>query len=238
VSTRAVERTPREAPAVVKPPRRIAEDPSQWAQWPTWAHGPDDGPGLLHTATERVLSRARSVLGQKSLRRTTRKFTDDCGGYILWALSSVHGAHRLLAGSPAEGLFDVARDRGALHFDNPAPGELVFFRETYDRNRDGKRNDGITHVGFVEEVRADGTVYFLHRANSGVKRSSMNVAKPNVKREGGEELNDVLRSPKAGKRAYLTGELFAGYATTHFLYDHAPALVAAAPRIQSRSRLR
>jgi hypothetical protein len=97
----------------------------------------------------------------------------------------------------------------------PMPGDLVFFRETYDLNRDGRHNDGLTHIGVVEEVEDGGTVSVIHRVARGVVRYRMNLAKPDVRMNPatGRILNDALRAPGPGRREFLTGQLFAGYAT-------------------------
>ena len=80
----------------------------------------------------------------------------------------------------------------------PVPGDLVFFRETYDQNRDGRRNDGLTHVGIVDQVDADGTVTVIHRVKRGVVRYRMNLARPRVAKDPntGRILNDTLRAPE------------------------------------------
>jgi hypothetical protein len=95
------------------------------------------------------------------------------------------------------------------------PGDLVFFRETYDQNRDGRRNDGLTHVGLVEDVDAAGTVTVIHRVSRGVVRYRMNLARPEVQKDPrtGAVLNDRLRAPGRGRPQVLTGQLFAAYAT-------------------------
>jgi hypothetical protein len=90
---------------------------------------------------------------------------------------------------------------------------LVFFRETYDRNRDGRRNDGLTHVGIVERVDKDGTVTFIHRANQGIKRSRMNPRLPKLRQTPrGKVVNDFIRQKSSLSRGYLAGELFVGFA--------------------------
>ena len=98
----------------------------------------------------------------------------------------------------------------------PRPGDLVFFRDTWDRNGDGKAwNDGLTHIGVVEAVGRDGTVTFIHRAGGGVKRGRMNLRFPD--RRGGRTdgvLNDYLRRATDRDRAYLTGELFEDFAAS------------------------
>src|SRR5205814_10151917 len=117
-----------------------------------------------------------------------------------------HGTHGVTA------IWYAAREKNALHQRAPAKGDLVFFRETYDRNRDGRRDDGLTHVGVVESVEPDGTVVFVHRSGAGVTRGRVNPARPRDR-----EVNDWLRVKSRHAPAALTGELFAGYASARAL---------------------
>ncbi len=91
----------------------------------------------------------------------------------------------------------------------PRRGDLVFFRNTYDRNRDGQLHDGLTHVGIVDHVHKDGTVTFVHRARTGVTRSALDPRHRHVHRDGrGRVRNDYLRrQPPA-----LSGELLVDFA--------------------------
>jgi hypothetical protein len=106
---------------------------------------------------------------------------------------------------------------------------LVFFRETYDLNRDGRMNDGLTHVGIVESVDRGSTVSIIHRVNRGVVRYRMNLDRPGVHRDSstGDVLNDYLRPPGQNQALTLTGQLFAGYGA---LFPPAPAAVATSKR--------
>jgi cell wall-associated NlpC family hydrolase len=94
----------------------------------------------------------------------------------------------------------------------PAPGDLVFWHDTYDRNRNGRADDGFTHVGIVEYV-SDGTVVFVHRGGKAVARGAMTPDRPAVASEGGTILNSPLRSknPRLANVPSLAGALFAGY---------------------------
>ncbi|MBF5042482.1 NlpC/P60 family protein [Aggregicoccus sp. 17bor-14] len=164
-----------------------------------------------------IARRAVKLVGVRNLRRVVRHVPDDCSGLVRASYESagidlVGGGFR-----PGENavtaIWRLARRQGALHRHTPHPGDLVFFRETYDRNRDGRRNDGLTHIGVVESVDPDGTVTFIHRASKGVTRSKLNPRQPRTFRTPrGETLNDYLRPASKRLRAYLTGELFVGYA--------------------------
>lgn len=166
-----------------------------------------------------ILQRAVQLVGEKNVSRWDNSVPNDCSGFVRVAYSQA-GINLVrdgfLAGENAvSGIFRLAEKLGAVHHRVPRPGDLVFFRETYDRNRDGKRNDGMTHIGVVEQVEKDGTVTFIHRGGKGVSRSRMNLAHPTVFREGndGPVLNDYLRPRSKRERAYLTGELFVAYAS-------------------------
>ncbi|WNG50596.1 NlpC/P60 family protein [Archangium minus] len=166
-----------------------------------------------------IVERAVQLVGVRHLGRVERGVPDDCSGlvrvaYLKAGIDLVN--HGFLAGENAvSAIYRRAQSRGAFHNRRPRPGDLVFFRETYDRNRDGLRNDGMTHIGVVESVGLDGTVTFIHRGSKGIARSRMNLLFPRTHRVGqdGVVLNDFLRAASRGQRAWLSGELFAGFAS-------------------------
>jgi cell wall-associated NlpC family hydrolase len=162
----------------------------------------------------RVASRAGKLVGASL---TAYRVPDDCSGLVRAAYQEV-GIELLSHGTlPGENAVSAIHRRaqraGALHKRTPKPGDIVFFRETYDRNRDGERNDGLTHVGVIESVERDGTVVFVHRGGSGVKRSRMNLGLPGKRERGGRVLNDYIRRAEGGESARLASELFSGYAS-------------------------
>ena len=171
-------------------------------------------PPVRLTRGRRVARRAATLVGV-SLERY--RVPDDCSGLVRLAYQAVGIellSHGTLPGENAvSAIYRRAQRSGALHRRQPRPGDIVFFRETYDRNRDGVRNDGLTHVGVIEAVERDGTVVFVHRGGSGVKRSRMNLRSPEQRSQGGRVLNDYLRRAEAHERARLTSELFEGYAS-------------------------
>ncbi|HYO71628.1 MAG TPA: CHAP domain-containing protein [Archangium sp.] len=164
-----------------------------------------------------VLATARQLVGSRKVKVAGRTWPDDCTGFVegVYARAGVSFRGAGVAGdNGVTALYRYARDHGRVFTrGKPKPGDLVFFRETYDQNRDGRRNDGLTHVGLVDEVASDGTVVVIHRVKRGVVRYRMNLAKPGLRRNPrtGEVLNDMLRVPGAGKMPVLTGQLFASY---------------------------
>jgi hypothetical protein len=175
---------------------------------------------LTPTALARsIVERSAQLVGERNLNRVSRGVPNDCSGFVRLAYLAAGidlVAHGFLAGENAvSAIFRRALDVGNVHHTAPRPGDLVFFRETYDRNRDGRRNDGMTHIGVVESVDADGTVTFIHRGGKGVARGRLNLSAPAKHQlgNGGPVLNDYIRPATKSTRAYLAGELFAAFAS-------------------------
>jgi hypothetical protein len=159
-----------------------------------------------------VLSAARASVG---------KPTRDCAGFVE-AMYERAGVDLLSAARPGDGgvlaFFRYVKRHGRWHTRKlPAPGDLVFFHNSYDRNRDGKLDDLFTHVGIVDEVGADGTSQIIHSTNHGIVREPMNLLRPHETRDArGQLINAPLRRKLAREPArtpHLMSELFAGFGT-------------------------
>jgi cell wall-associated NlpC family hydrolase len=180
-------------------------------------------------ARETVLATSRSLVGKPQVVVGGRKYPADCTGLVegVYAQAGVTFRGTLKPGdNGVTALYRYARARGRVYTDGrPTPGDLVFFRETYDQNRDGRRNDGLTHVGVVEGVDSHGTVTVIHRVRRGVVRYRMNLDKPHLPRDPktGVVLNDLLRHPGPGREPVLTGQLFAAFGS---VLPQAPAPAA------------
>jgi hypothetical protein len=203
--------------AVLPPPLLEAtgpvSEPEEWAPYVAPAAQRED----FGKRRRQALTRAQKLVGLASLKKATKKVPDDCSGLVRLAYESA-GVELMRDGRPGDNAVTTvhrwALRAGAIHQRTPVAGDLVFFRETYDRNRDGRRNDGLTHIGIVEAVADDGTITFIHRGMSGVARSRLNRAHPEQRLDGsGQVLNDFIRARSKKSRAYLAGELFVGFAS-------------------------
>ncbi len=161
---------------------------------------------------------ARSLVGKNHVVVAGKRYGDDCTGFVRSIFEPL-GFNLLTEGHAGENgvtaMWRFASRHGRIfEGGRPLPGDLVFFKETYDLNRDGRSNDGLTHVGLVEDVEEDGTVLMIHRVPRGVVRYRMNLASPTrLTNSEGKRVNDWLRTEAPGSRPRLTAELFAGYAT-------------------------
>jgi hypothetical protein len=183
-------------------------------------------------AREMVLATARTLVGKAQVKVAGRPYPSDCTGLVEAAYAQA-GVSLKGVSKPGDNgvtaLYRYAQANGRVYTRGlPVAGDLVFFKETYDQNRDGRRNDGLTHVGIVDQVDAEGTVTVIHRVKRGVVRYRMNLARPRVARDPRTKqvINDTLRAPGSGKAFALTGQLFAAYATVLPPASAAPVAVA------------
>jgi hypothetical protein len=162
-------------------------------------------------------------VGATTITSEGRQIAYDCAG-VTRAIFLKHGID-LYDGGPSDPdangvrlIYDHVRRYGTLHQGPTAhTGDLVFFDNTWDFDRDGQLNDPLTHVGIVERIEPNGTVVFISRVTDAIQRYRMNLRHPRIhKTADGRILNDYIRrklptDPDSIGR--LTGELFASYGT-------------------------
>ncbi len=167
-----------------------------------------------------VASAARGYVGQRKLKALGRALPFDCSG--LARATYLQLGIDLMDVEPKRGengvsaIYRYARRHGIVYKrGRPAIGDLVFFHDTYDRNRNGRRDDPLTHIGVVERVQDDGTVTVVHTVSRGVLRYRMNLRFPDRLRDPGgkHRVNHILRRAEGSRPSKTTASLFAGYAT-------------------------
>jgi len=156
----------------------------------------------------KVARAAESFLDKKRLIVHGDKYRYDCSGMIC--------AAHVKAGLPTSGntrmLYEKSKELGVFHKrKRPDVGDVAFFSNTWDRNKNGRRDDKLTHIAIVEAVESDGTISLIHLGGSGVKRLVMNMRHPGRKLSAqGKRWNSVLRKGKDGG-PILTGDLCVGF---------------------------
>jgi len=199
------------------PPLQIA---TYMAERDSSRENPEDFDGLERKKSSSIVRLARKFLGSKKrrFRYKNKSYNGDCSGFMLFLFATqrvglLERHIKLRRKNMVAYIYYSMKYNGATHRKKyPKPGDLVFFHDTFDFNRDRKTNDPLTHIGLVEKVARDGTIYFIHYLNPyyGVVRDKLNLRRP-----GDPKKNSYIRSPRRfphpGKK-YLTGQLFAGFA--------------------------
>jgi cell wall-associated NlpC family hydrolase len=175
-------------------------------------------PTVPPRARERTVEIAKSLVGKQDIVISGKQFPNDCSGLVRGLFQRL-GVDVLSDAkrddNAVTAIYRYAERHGRVYTGGrPVAGDLVFFRDTYDLNRDGRENDGLTHVGIVSDVDVDGTVSVIHHVKGGVRRYRMNLTHPGLARStDGHTINDWLRPAGIRGPAQLTGQLFAAYAT-------------------------
>jgi hypothetical protein len=171
----------------------------------------------------RLGARAASFLGQRGpFLAGAHRFEDDCTGFVeaVYELEGIPLRALMREAAPDSRSGVEAARRAVQRYgavlgarEWPAPGDLVFWHDTYDRNGNGRSDDRLTHLGIVEYV-VGRTVVFFHRGAKGVARGAMTTSRPDERSaEDGTELNSAIRvrDPRLRDVPVLAGALFAGY---------------------------
>jgi len=167
-----------------------------------------------------VAEAALRFLDAGAIEVNGERFRMACSELVRASLAAVgctDGPPGSLGDGGTASLHDYCEEAGILHRDQPAPGDFILFDNTYDRNRNRKLDDPLSHVGVVVAVRDDGTVEFVHVGSGRVRRGHMNLDHPwSRKDRSGNPLNDQLRRKTRNdprKTRYMAGELFRTFCT-------------------------
>ncbi|HYZ90109.1 MAG TPA: CHAP domain-containing protein [Myxococcales bacterium] len=231
ITSRAEEREPvaAEPPQIVSVPVATSSVATPPAATPAPDPAPTPVRPLPPDPVQRVLDVARAGIGKRGGSSGV-----DCSTYVRTAYLAA-GIDLYSAALPrdngVQAIHRYVRRHGRLQRARlPASGDLVFFDNSYDRNRNRLLDDPLTHVGIVEEVLSDRTILVLHATNHGIVREPMNLRRPHrVADASGQPINAALRrrSPYDGPRTpHLMSELFAGFGTVLGV-DHAVARTVA-----------
>lgn len=165
---------------------------------------------------KRLLSVARAALGKSSFKVGKKSFRSDCSGVIRAIFTKARiglgGIIKNTNENDVKAIYRYVKKYGSISKENPRVGDLVFFHNTYDRSRNGRMNDALTHIGIVEKIEGT-TVHFIHHLGQSVIRSRMDLSRPKetFHQKTGERINHVLRKAQGSYRAYTAAELFAGF---------------------------
>jgi hypothetical protein len=191
------------------------------------ALAPDDG--LLRPEVEPgsrpggvPVVRAGNPLGLRLARHAdeivaanSKLIRNDCSGFVetVYRDLGLHVPERDIDGNSVKREYLGFSDKQSLGNNRPLPGDLAFFDNTWDRNKNGKVDDPLTHVAIVTAVDDDGTITLAHYGGHGLTHFKMNLAQVHVGKLHGKRLNDFLRVQRRRDppgTLYLSGELFAG----------------------------
>ncbi len=153
-----------------------------------------------------------------------KTFTCDCIGFVRYVylragldLQKAYGNGR----GGVSSLYDGLAGRGLIYTNRiPSPGDLIFFDNTYDVNKNGKWDDPLSHIAIVETVGKYNTIYYIDFSNNQVREERLNLIYPNThafkQKDGGLFIiNSFLRRDRGeglGRKDYVSSSFFRAFA--------------------------
>lgn len=152
-------------------------------------------------------------IGKSTLSCNGENYRYDCSGFV----DAAHARAGVDIGHKNTAALWVYADKLGIDGRTPQVGDAVFFDDTYDRDKNGRLGDELTHIAIVEAIDADGTMTLVHKGSKGVVRIWMNLEHPDeALSPDGEKWNSWLRGRKKSDprgTEYLTGQLYRGTAS-------------------------
>ncbi|MCI5071670.1 C40 family peptidase [bacterium] len=175
------------------------------------------------TKRRRLVADAYQLKRARSYQFEDAHFSYDCSGYIAsilhrnGLLTKKYARTQKVKGNGVSILYQFIEKNGSILDKDQFPkmGDIVFFSNTYDRNRDGKNNDVLSHIGIIENVSNDGQITFLHHSSGKVRKSYLNNGFANQHKDKNKTLlNSFLRrrrSSDPSNTKYLAAQLVHSY---------------------------
>lgn len=151
----------------------------------------DTGPVEVRIRTT-PLSFALAEAARHHVDVRPRGFRADCSGFVE---AITHRAGVPLKGSVAMMQAALEAEGRIHHHPIPHIGDLAFFHNTYDRNRNGRQDDLWTHIAVVVDVEPDGTLVLAHHGSKrALIRMNLRPALQHRKTDAdGRVVNSVLK---------------------------------------------
>ena len=164
------------------------------------------------------------VLGKRRLVIRGRRFNMDCTGAVLaiyyYAGIDLTRDFDRYSGNGVMRLYSSLKAQELIYETQlPVTGDIIFWDNTYDRNRDGRWNDALTHVGMVMNASRDGTIEYVHlNYRKGIVIEYMNLRQPEVheqlERGRMRIVNSPMRMIQPGRnhpQQWLSGQLYKSF---------------------------
>ncbi len=168
--------------------------------------------GSLTIMQIRLVDAAYWAKGRNDVSCNSRSFELDCSGVVsavYWKAGiDLQAAYPLYTGNGVTRIYRYMEDKHLLYRpEEPAPGDIIFWDNSYDKNNNGLADDELTHIGMVVEISPEGDVTYIHHDYiSGVIFARMYPPEPSDKsRNNGMRMQSLGPTPDGKSTA---GDLY------------------------------
>ena len=183
----------------------------------------------IESIKKKLIEGAETYKGAKSLVINGRRFNMDCSGVVsaiyYYAGIDFSKYYTDLNGTGTEIIYKSLKDKKLLKKTwLPEPGDVIFWDNTFDRNKNNKDDDALTHMGMVVSCDKQGNITYVHYNYSrGIVYEYMNIRYKNYESRIIKGENVIINSPmriKGGSREnknWLAGQLVNCFAEAYYL---------------------
>jgi len=167
----------------------------------------------LSQKQKQLVEAAYWAKGKKSLSVNGKKYNFDCSG-VVGAIFQKAGIditqdYSKYKGGGVQRIHETLRNKGLIYRPSlPAPGDILFWDNTYDANRNGRADDTLSHIGMVvsSNKKTGETVYVHHHYKKGIVFETMNLYHPNDPAYNSAMRQSGLKKLPGNK--YLSSQLY------------------------------
>ncbi len=121
----------------------------------------------ITSTQEALIDAAHWAEGRSNVSNNGKKFKMDCSGVIsalYWRAGiDLQSCYPRYTGNGVARIYQCMEDEELLYRpEEPAPGDILFWDNSYDKNGNGVADDELTHIGMAVSVDEDGLVKYVH----------------------------------------------------------------------------
>lgn len=172
----------------------------------------------------KIARTAENYAGKKILVSKGKKYRFDCSGLVLATMAANNITifeKQKVRSKGANGvriIYDTLKKYKRIYRydDRVKIGDLIFFNNTYDKNRNRRLDDFFTHIAIVVGVDKNRTIKYVHRSSNGIEYGYMNLRFKHRYKFKGRVVNSFLREQRkfdTRNTKYYSGELFFAFGT-------------------------
>ncbi len=173
---------------------------------------------------EKIVETAEQYVGKKSIIAKGKRYRFDCSGLVMATMASNNITIFEKQGVKENGangvriIYETLKKYKRIYrYDGLVKiGDLIFFNNTYDMNRNKRLDDFLTHIAIVVGVDNDRTIKYVHRSLHGIEYGYMNLRFKHKYQVKEIVVNSFLRAKSkfdSQNTKYLSGELFFAFGT-------------------------
>lgn len=183
----------------------------------------------IETLQAKIVEGAELYVKTQNIPTGKRKFAKDCSGVVsaiyYYAGIDLQKYYSSYSGSGTERIYKTLKARNLLKKTwLPAIGDIVFWDNTYDRNKNGKADDNLTHLGIVVSIDKKGNIVYAHdHYREGVIFENMNLRLKDTYTTDSGSNSVVINSPmrmrnsSTGDHNWLASQLFHIFGEGYYL---------------------